>query len=64
MVSNKYIDFRKIENFVRSKCYREYVLKGKEKNVILENFERTQGKEKEGRYLTMGDINPTLIYKV
>ena len=33
MTSNKHVDLRKIENFVRSKCYPENLLKNKGKKT-------------------------------
>ena len=37
MASNKHNDFKKIENFVRSKCYSEDILKDKRK-LISQNL--------------------------
>ena len=60
MASNKHVDLRKIENFVRSIYYPEYISidKGKRGNFrkSCKNFNVTDGhltyKEKRGRYLT------------
>ena len=38
MASNKYVDSRKIENFVRSKWYSEHISKDEGKKLILENL--------------------------
>ena len=38
MASNKHVDFRQIENFVRNKCYPEDTLKDKEKKT---NFRKS-----------------------
>ena len=68
MASSKQIDLKKIENFVRSKCYTEYVSKGKGKianfKKSLKNFKvgiilHTKGKE--GWYLEMKKTFNTTI---
>ena len=40
MASNKHVDLRKTENFVRSKCYPENISKDKKK-LTSENLVRT-----------------------
>ena len=54
MASSKQIDLKKIENFVRSKCYTEYVSKDKGK---IANLKKSLKNFKVGIILhTKGDI--------
>ena len=41
MASNKHVDLRKTENFVRSKCYPEDISKDKGRKLISQNLIRT-----------------------
>ena len=59
MANSKHVDFRQIENLVRSKCYPEDILKDKGKKTNSGNLVRTLeslmciSQVKQGWYWTM-----------